>query len=214
MLRPDSVRRVTPPTTITAKTRVEENISQLPTDRGGRSSGFVEKGRNPDGLAASCCGIVRARHAGCRRMVVPNGCWNRMLVHGVLNAGCKRMLVLSAVLNAPKSMRSSCPNIATNAGITHPFSPCFQTQCYRPVFVHALLVVDRCTRDNNRRRTGHPAEADQEIFPLSAQGARRIRCVLALSRNMLLMEYRWMWYFLCNRDCKRCIQRLANREAA
>ena len=45
ILRPDSVRRVTPPTTMTAKTRVEENISQLPTERGGRTLGFEEKAR-------------------------------------------------------------------------------------------------------------------------------------------------------------------------
>jgi hypothetical protein len=38
MLSPDSVRRVTPPTTMTAMTRVEENKSQFPT-AGGESTG-------------------------------------------------------------------------------------------------------------------------------------------------------------------------------
>ena len=38
MLRPDSVRRVTPPTTMTAMTRTEESISQFPT-AGGDSTG-------------------------------------------------------------------------------------------------------------------------------------------------------------------------------
>lgn len=36
ILRPDSVRRVMPPTTTTAKTSVEEIISQIPTERGAR----------------------------------------------------------------------------------------------------------------------------------------------------------------------------------
>ena len=38
MLRPDSVRRVTPPTTMTAMTRVEESMSHFPT-AGGESTG-------------------------------------------------------------------------------------------------------------------------------------------------------------------------------
>lgn len=38
MLRPDSVRRVTPPTTMTAKTNVEEKRSQPPT-AGGANTG-------------------------------------------------------------------------------------------------------------------------------------------------------------------------------
>lgn len=38
ILRPDSVRRVTPPTTITAKTRTEENMSH-PATGGGESTG-------------------------------------------------------------------------------------------------------------------------------------------------------------------------------
>src|ERR1700691_5260307 len=38
ILRPDSVRRVTPPTTITAKTNADEPRSQRPTD-GGESTG-------------------------------------------------------------------------------------------------------------------------------------------------------------------------------
>lgn len=37
MLKPDSVRRVTPPTTMIAKTRVEENRSHLPTEEEGRT---------------------------------------------------------------------------------------------------------------------------------------------------------------------------------
>lgn len=45
ILRPDSVRRVTPPTTITAKTRAEEAKSQMATEGGvsfGRASAFAE----------------------------------------------------------------------------------------------------------------------------------------------------------------------------
>jgi hypothetical protein len=46
MLSPDSVSRVTPPTTMTAMTRVEESKSQLPT-AGGESTGSC--------CAAVCC---------------------------------------------------------------------------------------------------------------------------------------------------------------
>jgi hypothetical protein len=46
MLSPDSVRRVTPPTTITAMTRVEESKSQFPT-AGGESTGSC--------CASGCC---------------------------------------------------------------------------------------------------------------------------------------------------------------
>ena len=42
MLRPDSVRRVTPPTTITAKTSVDERRSQCPTPGVGRIGVDVE----------------------------------------------------------------------------------------------------------------------------------------------------------------------------
>ena len=97
-----------------------------------------------------------------------HGC-KRMAVHAVLNAGCKRMLAVR---------KSMFPNIATHAGGTHPFSACLQTQSHQPVFVSALLVVDRGTRDNDGRRRCHSAEADKEICPVSAQGARHIRCVL------------------------------------
>jgi hypothetical protein len=43
MLRPDSVRRVTPPTVMTAKTRVDEKRSQRPTG-GGERTGSEENG--------------------------------------------------------------------------------------------------------------------------------------------------------------------------
>jgi len=43
MLSPDSVRRVTPPTTIMAKTKVEENKSHRPT-AGGESTGSGDVG--------------------------------------------------------------------------------------------------------------------------------------------------------------------------
>lgn len=43
MLRPDSVRRVTPPTTITAKTSVDERRSQRPTPGIGRIGAEVEE---------------------------------------------------------------------------------------------------------------------------------------------------------------------------
>jgi hypothetical protein len=46
MLSPDSVRRVTPPTTMTAMTRVEESKSQFPT-AGGESTGRC--------CASGCC---------------------------------------------------------------------------------------------------------------------------------------------------------------
>ena len=46
MLSPDSVRRVTPPTTMTAMTRVEESKSQFPT-AGGESTGSC--------CASGCC---------------------------------------------------------------------------------------------------------------------------------------------------------------
>jgi len=36
ILKPDSVRRVTPPTTMIPKTKTEEAMSHLPTERGGR----------------------------------------------------------------------------------------------------------------------------------------------------------------------------------
>lgn len=41
MLRPDSVRRVTPPTTMTAKTNADEKRSQRPT-AGGANTGNLE----------------------------------------------------------------------------------------------------------------------------------------------------------------------------
>ena len=43
MLRPDSVRRVTPPTTMTAKTSVDERRSQRPTPGVGRIGAEVEE---------------------------------------------------------------------------------------------------------------------------------------------------------------------------
>lgn len=46
MLSPDSVSRVTPPTTMTAMTRVEESKSQFPT-AGGESTGSC--------CASGCC---------------------------------------------------------------------------------------------------------------------------------------------------------------
>ena len=46
MLSPDSVRRVTPPTTMTAMTRVEESKSQFPT-AGGESTGRWVAGSVP-----------------------------------------------------------------------------------------------------------------------------------------------------------------------
>jgi hypothetical protein len=53
MLKPDSVRRVTPPTTITAKTKVDDKRSHRPTEGGGNTEGstggecepLVDKGR-------------------------------------------------------------------------------------------------------------------------------------------------------------------------
>lgn len=53
ILRPDSVRRVTPPTTITAKTSVDERRSQRPTAGGGRIGGVW------DGLSVAGCSAVR-----------------------------------------------------------------------------------------------------------------------------------------------------------
>lgn len=44
MLRPDSVRRVTPPTTTMAKTRVDDNISHIPTERGDSTGNGAEDG--------------------------------------------------------------------------------------------------------------------------------------------------------------------------
>lgn len=48
ILKPDSVKRVTPPTTITANTSPEESISQRPTlggDKVGRDPAVVEADR-------------------------------------------------------------------------------------------------------------------------------------------------------------------------
>jgi len=56
MLRPDSVRRVTPPTTMTAKTSVDERRSQRPTPGGGRIGAEV-KGST---FGASFGGIEKA----------------------------------------------------------------------------------------------------------------------------------------------------------
>ena len=146
ILRPDSVRRVTPPTTITAKTRVEENISQLPTDRDGRTSGFVEKGRMcarrrievENGLVDRCFGIERGRYAG----------WKRTVVHAVLNAGCKRM---HAVLNAPKSISKY-----SNQCWRHSPILCVPPDAMLPACLHSRVT---------RRRPLHQRQSRQEKMP-------------------------------------------------
>jgi len=61
ILRPDSVRRVTPPTTITAKTNADEKRSQRPTD-GGDSTG---KG----GDGAANCPLLPEKKRGSRKRV-------------------------------------------------------------------------------------------------------------------------------------------------
>lgn len=56
MLKPDSVRRVTPPTAMIAKTRVEENRSHFPTEEEGRAGkGSTGAGAvGPDEVKRDC----------------------------------------------------------------------------------------------------------------------------------------------------------------
>jgi hypothetical protein len=61
MLKPDSVRRVIPPTTMMAKTRVDDTMSHIPTGRGGNT-----------GSGSSAAGLLLAekkRVRGSRKVV-------------------------------------------------------------------------------------------------------------------------------------------------
>lgn len=54
MLSPDSVRRVTPPTTMTAKTSAEENKSQYETDGGVRTGSVSAEDASEEETASAC----------------------------------------------------------------------------------------------------------------------------------------------------------------
>lgn len=64
ILRPDSVRRVTPPTTITAKTSVDDRSSQRPTAGGGR---IGEVSDDLFGVVCSTVAVTVVEENLCRR---------------------------------------------------------------------------------------------------------------------------------------------------
>src|SRR5438270_900945 len=85
ILNPDSVNRVTPPTTMMPSTKTEENISHLPTEGGGRIGNFG------DGSFSSWLKIGRLLECSNRRH--KDGRQNGVNLAGLLvNVGMGRLV--------------------------------------------------------------------------------------------------------------------------